>query len=130
MFSTLKAETSTARDEMRMSRSSLRIRCTLAMVVLALLAGSTVKTWSYLALKLAGLVRPQTSERSRGRRRLQTDGRDGVEILATWSVAALLIGGLLLRLRDAENSAPAGLLSTSREAAAVGCGPDALGRMS
>src|SRR5437867_9129044 len=33
-----------------------------------------------LVLEVAGLVRPQTSERGRDRRRLQTDGRNGVEI--------------------------------------------------
>ena len=36
---------------MTMSRSSFRIRCTQSMVDLALLAGSTVKTWSNLFLK-------------------------------------------------------------------------------
>ena len=34
-----------------MSRSSLRIRCTQSMASVASLAGSTVKTWSYLFLK-------------------------------------------------------------------------------
>jgi hypothetical protein len=43
--------TSRGRDEMTMPRSSLRIRCTQSMVVLALPAGSTVKTWPYLFLK-------------------------------------------------------------------------------
>jgi hypothetical protein len=43
--------TSRGRDEMTMPRSSLRIRCTQSMVVLTLLAGSTVKTWPYLFLK-------------------------------------------------------------------------------
>jgi len=33
-----------------------------------------------LVLEVAGLVRPQTSERGRDRGRLQADGRDGVEI--------------------------------------------------
>jgi len=51
MFSTWKAVASRGRDEMTMSRSSLRIWCTRSMVAWALLAGSTVKTWSYLFLK-------------------------------------------------------------------------------
>src|SRR5947209_16943648 len=51
MFSTWKLAASSGRDEMVMSRSSLRIRCTQSMVVLALRAGSTVKTWSYLFFK-------------------------------------------------------------------------------
>ena len=34
-----------------MSRSSLRMRCTQSIVSAASLAGSTVKTWSYLFLK-------------------------------------------------------------------------------
>jgi hypothetical protein len=80
MFSTWKAVASRGRDEMTISRSSLRIRCTQSMVVLALLAGSTVKTWFVLVLEVASLVRAQTSERGRDRRRLQTDGRNGVEI--------------------------------------------------
>jgi hypothetical protein len=33
-----------------------------------------------LVLEVAGLMRPQTGERVRDRRRLQTDGRDGVEV--------------------------------------------------
>jgi len=45
------AVASRRREEMTMSRSSLRIRCTQSMVVLALLAGSTVKAWPYLFLK-------------------------------------------------------------------------------
>ena len=36
---------------MTMSHSSFRIRCTQLIVVSALLAGSTVKTWSYLFLE-------------------------------------------------------------------------------
>jgi hypothetical protein len=36
---------------MTMSRSSFRIRCTQSIVVPASLAGSTVKSWSYLFLK-------------------------------------------------------------------------------
>ena len=51
MCSTWKAVASSGREEMTMSRSSLRIRYTQSMLVLALLAGSTVKTWSYLFLK-------------------------------------------------------------------------------
>jgi hypothetical protein len=55
MFSIWKAEASRGRDEMTISRSSLRIRCTQSIVVLALLAGSTVKTWS---LETAAAVKP------------------------------------------------------------------------
>ena len=64
---------------MTMPRSS-RIRCTQAIAVLALPAGSTVKTWPYLFFEVAGLVRPQASQRGRDRRRLQADSRDGAEI--------------------------------------------------
>src|SRR5215470_4203092 len=51
MFSIWKIVASRGRDEMTMPRSSLRIWRTQSMAVLALLAGSTVKTWSNLFLK-------------------------------------------------------------------------------
>ena len=51
MFSTWKAVASRGGDAMTMSRSSSRMRCTQSMVSLASLAGSTVKSWSYLFLK-------------------------------------------------------------------------------
>src|SRR3954468_4975880 len=51
MFSTLRVVASSGGDEITMPRSSLRIRVTRSTVVLALLAGSTVKSWSYLFLK-------------------------------------------------------------------------------
>ena len=51
MFSTSKVVASSGGDAMTMSRSSLRMRCTQSMAFLALAAGSTVKTWSYLFLK-------------------------------------------------------------------------------
>jgi len=50
MFSIWNAVASRGREEMTMSRSSLRIRCTKSIVVLALLAGSIVKTLPYLFL--------------------------------------------------------------------------------
>src|SRR6516164_1797999 len=74
------AVASRRRDEMTMSRSSLRIRCTQSMVVLALLAGSTVKTWPYLFLKWRAWFARGPSGRGRHWRRLQAGGRDGVEI--------------------------------------------------
>src|SRR3954447_5776461 len=46
--STSKAVASSGREAMVMSRSCSRIRCTYAMVASASLAGSTVKSWSYL----------------------------------------------------------------------------------
>src|SRR5690242_18902570 len=51
MFSTWKVVASSGGDSMTMSRSSLRMRCTRLIAFLALAAGSTVKTWSYLFLK-------------------------------------------------------------------------------
>src|SRR3954447_9378435 len=51
MFSTWNSVASSGGDAMTMSRSSSRIRCTHSIVFLALAAGSTVKTWSYLFLK-------------------------------------------------------------------------------
>jgi hypothetical protein len=42
---------SDGRDEMTMPRSSMKIRCTQSIVVLASRAGFTVKTLSYLFLK-------------------------------------------------------------------------------
>ena len=51
MFSTWNVVASSGGDAMTMSRSSLRMRCTKSMSFLALAAGSTVKTWSYLFLK-------------------------------------------------------------------------------
>jgi len=50
MFPAWKAEAPKGRDEMTLPRSSLRIRCTQPVAVLALLAGSTVMTWPYLFL--------------------------------------------------------------------------------
>src|SRR6266508_1967226 len=50
MFSIWKAVASRGRDEMTMWRSSLSTPCTQSMVVWALIAGSTVKTWSHLFL--------------------------------------------------------------------------------
>src|SRR4030081_3922749 len=67
MFSSWNAVASRGRDEIMISRSSLRIRCTQSMVVLALLAGSTVKTWSYLFLKeRASLARKPASAPANG----------------------------------------------------------------
>ena len=52
---------------MTMSRSSLRIRCAQSMVVVALPAGSTVKTWSYLFLtKRASFARRPASAAATG----------------------------------------------------------------
>jgi hypothetical protein len=51
MFSTWNAVASSGLEEITMSRSSLRIRCTQSTVALDFFAGSTVKTWSYLFLK-------------------------------------------------------------------------------
>src|SRR6516165_2031374 len=62
MFPLWKAVASSGRDAMTMSRSSLRIRCTQSTVVLALLAGSTVKTWPhFLATKRASFARRPAS---------------------------------------------------------------------
>ena len=80
MFSTSNAVASSGRDAMTMSRSSLRIRCTQSIVFLALLAGSHGEVVVVLVLEVAGLVRPQTGKRVRDGRRLQADGRDGLEI--------------------------------------------------
>src|SRR5262249_61820612 len=81
MFSTWKAVASSGRDEMTMSRSSVRSRRPHSMVDLALLAGSTAKTWSYLFLKTrASFARRPASAAATGCRRLQADGRNGGEI--------------------------------------------------
>src|SRR5215467_6580151 len=77
MFSIWKAVASRGRDEMTMSRSSLRIRCTQSMVVVALPAGSTVKTWPHLFLtKRASFARRPASAAATG-----DDSRPAVETL-------------------------------------------------
>src|SRR5215472_7722829 len=77
MFSIWKAVASRGRDEMTMSRSCLRIRCTQSMVVVALPAGSTVKTWPHLFLtKRASFARRPASAAATG-----DDSRPAVETL-------------------------------------------------
>src|SRR3954451_7391151 len=82
MSCTWKADASSGREAMTMSRSSLRIRCTHSMVASASLAGSTVKSWSYLFLKYrASFARRPASASANGE-----DSRPAVE--TTWKSTA------------------------------------------
>src|SRR4051794_36599296 len=86
MFSTWKAVASRGREEMTMSRSSLRIRCTHSMVASASLAGSTVKSWSYLFLKYrASFARSPASGSATGE-----DSRPAVETTSKSTVSGML----------------------------------------
>src|SRR5690349_6116998 len=93
MFSTWKAVASSGRDAMTMSRSSFRIRCTQSTVSCASLAGSTVKTWSYLFLKYrASLARRPARASATGedsRPTVETFSKSTVYAMRRWSLSAL-----------------------------------------
>ena len=65
---------------MTMSRSSFRMRCTHSTASLGLARRLHREDVVVLVLEVAGLIGPQAGQRGRHWRRLETDGRDGVEI--------------------------------------------------
>ena len=65
---------------MTMSRSALRMRCTRSMALFVLLCRFHREDVVVLVLEVAGLIRPRTGECIRHGRRLQTNGRDCLEI--------------------------------------------------